>query len=140
MDRNNDGLVREALMRHGIDPSLVRHVTLRTTEADGAPRGLVTIGYVASGQWRETAMVSTPTLDDAVALIEDREQLAPLLALGVRAMPQAVRPMIPDWVANHPSAQRTRRDLARARTLADDAASGRERAPGDADDTGDAPF
>lgn len=141
MDRKDEGLVREALMRHGIDPSLARHVTIGETEADGEPRGLVTIGYIASGQWRETAMVSTTTVDDAVALVCDRDRIAPLLALGVRAMPPTLRPTLPDWVANHPEARRTRRDLARARTLADDAASGRTQPARDEDPPkGNSPF
>lgn len=124
MNANAD-LVREALRRHGMDPDLARHIDITQTEGADGPRGLVTIGYGPAGRRRETAMVSTPTPGEAIGFVMDREKIAPLLALGVRAMPPAERPELPDWIARHPQAQATRQALKRARTLASDATEGR---------------
>lgn len=139
MNDTGADMVRDALMRHGMDPDLARHIDLARTEGPDGPRGLVTIGYVRAGRRHETAMVSTPTPDEAVALVMDRDRIAALLSLGVRAMPSGERPPLPDWVARHPGAQETRRGLDRARALAADAANGRlheDKAEAD----GDLPF
>lgn len=122
MGKNHE-MIRDALLCHGIDPSFSRHIRISETEGDDGPRGMVAIGYTSSGQWRETAIASTCTPEEAGELVRDSDRLAALIALGVRAMPPSERPDIPDWVAKHPDAQRTVRELARARSLANNAAA-----------------
>lgn len=94
------------------------------------------MGYVDAGRRRETTIVSTPTVDDAIALVADRRRIATVLALGIRAMPRAIRPELPDWVAEDQGARRTRHDLNRASAMADGAAAHEE----DDAPPGSAPF
>lgn len=138
MDLDNE-IVRESLMRHGIDPAVSRNIRLGETGTDDEPRGLISIGYTMSGQWKETAMVSTPTREEAQLFLEDADRLTELLALGVRAMPGAERPLLPYWVTRNAGAQRTRQSLARAKTLAENAIDGPTKQTDSKDDP-NAPF
>lgn len=127
MDKNKD-IVRERLGRHGLGSEVSELVELWTSEdpsEESGMRGNIAIGYVQNGKRRETAMVSLPSIDDAVTLLEDRDRLAGLLSLGIGAMPATRRPVVPHWITQSEDARRTRRDMARAGRLADDAAEGR---------------
>ncbi len=136
-----DGIIRRALGRHGLGSEIRDLVTLWTSPDPGGEgeRGNITISYEANGRRRDTAMVSLPTADDAVSLLNDRDRLGSLLSLGIGGIPAARRPHVPQWIAENEHARRVRRDIGRAGRLADAAAEGRD--PGKRDDNdASAPF
>ena len=85
-------------------------------------------------------MVSLPSMDEAVAFLQDRERIGSLLSLGIGAMPKDRRPLVPAWVSESRDAQRVRQDMRRASGLAEAAADGRDVTGGDRGSTPGAPF
>lgn len=143
MDRTHQQIVIDRLGRHGLGPEVTDHVRLWTSPdacGEDAERGNITIGYMANGRMRETAMVSMPGIGDAISLLEDRERVATLIALGIGGMPRSVRPPVPRWISDNEGARGVRRDLARAGRLANDASEGRMVDTTTGGKEGDAPF
>jgi hypothetical protein len=83
----------------------------------------VTIGYEKGGRRKVVAETLT-TLDGALAIVADRDRIAGLIALGVRAMPASQRPTLPDWVSASPEVARHDAMRARAAVLASGRAAG----------------
>lgn len=78
----------------------------------------VTIGYDKGGRRKVVAETLT-TLDGALAIVADRNRIAGLIALGVRAMPVSQRPTLPDWVSASPEVARHDAMRARASSMAE---------------------
>ncbi len=72
----------------------------------------ITIGYDKGGRRKIVAETLT-TMDGALAIVADRDRIAGLIALGVRAMPTSRRPTLPDWVSA--SSEVARHDAMRAK-------------------------
>lgn len=85
---------------HLLPVEVVAAVRLEKAEGLDGDSGVITVGYVnAAGRRKITAQTVTPSLDDAFALLADRDRAAGLIALGVRSMPPSFRPVLPEWVS-----------------------------------------
>lgn len=124
-DALND-IARGHIAQHGLGSEISDLVELWLSPLgeDGEERANISVGYTHGGRRRETAMVSLPTLDDAMQLLASRDRTASILSLGIHAMPAASRPAVPDWIRDSEDARRTRQSLRRASTLSDAEARG----------------
>lgn len=141
MNETLNDIARAHLAQHGLGEDIAGLVEmwLSPEDQEGAQRANISVGYLEGGKRRETTMVSTPTLDDALTMLADRKRIGAVLSLGIMASPKSVRPALPDWILDNEEARRTRQGLRRASSLADDASRGRT-TPGDAVKNEDAPF
>ena len=134
-------IARAHLRSHGLNEEIVRLVEFSTSPAhhgDGQ-RGNLSIGYESGKGRRETATISLPTIDEAVAMLADRDRIGAILSLGIRAIPAMMRPAAPTWITENDGARRTLRDLKRAKEIAENGADGIPPKDSPAGD-GDMPF
>lgn len=107
---NLAAVLAASMLSQGVPATVADTVRLDTTESG---QGVLTIGYDRKGRRSVTAQTLTPTLNDAVAILADRDRLAGFLAQGLRAIPAASRPQVPAWITQ--SAEAARADAMRAR-------------------------
>lgn len=85
----------------------------------GNKRATLEIGYVGDkGRFKLTAVSNYPSLDDVAKAFCERNDIASTIDMGVRAMPEAIRPDLPTWVGEKSQAKRIQADMARARGAA----------------------
>lgn len=62
----------------------------------------LSVGYDKGGR-RKVVAETLSSMDAALATLADRNRVAGLIALGVRAMPAAQRPSLPAWISQNPA-------------------------------------
>lgn len=110
--------VATTLLSFGLPADVVATVQVIPLPDDQA---MVTIGYDKAGRRKVTAQTLS-SMDAALATVADRDRIAGLIALGVRAMPASARPVLPAWVAESEAVARHDAMKARAGSIADKAA------------------